>query len=784
MNNRLVALAVAAVLYPAGYAYAQAAKDSPEKEDAGELQEIVVTATRRELNLQDVAQSISAFSSADIQKYAIQDLEGVIGALPSLTLVNSMPGRNSIVMRGISTGTAEYRTDSQVAVYLDDQPLTSISQQVDIRTIDIDRIESLPGPQGTLFGSSSQAGTLRYITNKPDPSKYSAQLDIEGGKIKGGEQDYEASGHLNIPLGESVAVRAVGFYSHEGGYIDNVLGLTLRGDSDNSDVVEKNWNGYDTYGGRVAARWQINPGWETTLSVISQQSSAHGNWESDPELGDYKITRFFDEVRDDDWLQYSLNFKGNLGFAELSVTGSYFDRDIVYEWDNMTYDQWRSTYYGASLPLYDTGDFFGVTYNDQRQNRSTYEVRLTSLGESRFQWMAGAFHERVNDWWDTGARNPGLMQSPAWAAAQYYACAPSAGADVQCPLRPTDIYYMNIFDKTVKQDALFGEATYKFTDRWGVTAGLRWFEYDRRELDIYEVPKGLPTYFEGAPVGRNERSGKSSDMVYKLGTEFHVDDKRMLYFLYSEGFRLGGSNGARAASTGVIPLEYAPDTLKNFELGLKSQWLDNSLQINVSLFLMRWDDIQINVSSSDPWWLRGTINGGNAEQKGVEINGNWNLTKRLSVEASAFLADPEFTDSTTFPDGDVLRKGSPMPASAKQKYWVSTEYNVPGFMGLNGDSWVRWSYSWQSKTWKDIQALVDNDRDFFIGPWSTSTLQFGFSHESEWDIALIVRNLFDKKGINWQSRSDYGALFDDPRYRHIVSLQEPRTVSISLSRKW
>src|SRR5688572_330008 len=136
-----------------------------------------------------------------------------------------MPGRNSIFMRGISTGSAEYYVDSQVSIYLDDQPLTSVSQQVDIRPIDIARIESLPGPQGTLFGSSSQSGTIRYITNKPDSGGYSSQLDVEIGTTKGGEESYDISGHVNIPLNDNIAIRAVGFYAKDGGYVDNVPGL-------------------------------------------------------------------------------------------------------------------------------------------------------------------------------------------------------------------------------------------------------------------------------------------------------------------------------------------------------------------------------------------------------------------------------------------------------------------------------------------------------------------------------------------------------------------------------
>ena len=336
-NSSPLTAAIFATLYPS----LSLGQQGAEKE-SGKLETIIVTATRRELNLQEVGQSITAFSTADIERQALQDAEDVIGALTSVNLVNNQPGRNPIFMRGISTGSSEYYTDSQVSIYLDDQPLTSVSQQVDIRPIDIERIESLPGPQGTLFGSSSQSGTIRYITNKPDMAGYSSQVDLEVGTIKGGEESYDVSGHLNIPINDQLAVRVVGFYNDEGGWVDNVPGETFMGDRNNADLVEDDFNDFETYGGRIAARWMINPQWETTLSFISQWSRADGSWESDPALGDYKITRFFKEWREDNWYQTSLNVTGDLGFADLSVTGSYFDRNVDYEWDDMTYDQWRA----------------------------------------------------------------------------------------------------------------------------------------------------------------------------------------------------------------------------------------------------------------------------------------------------------------------------------------------------------------------------------------------------------------------------------------------------------
>jgi outer membrane receptor protein involved in Fe transport len=780
MNDRMTPLAAAifAVLYPATGALAQRAAS-----DGARLEEVVVTATRREQNLQDVAQSVTAISTEDIEKQAFQSLDDVVGALPSVNLVNVMPGRNDVIIRGITTGTGEYYTDSQVAVYLDDQPMTSSSQQVDVRLIDIARIEVLPGPQGTLFGSSSQSGTIRYITNKPDPSGFSGQVNLEAGATKGGEESYSASGHINIPLTDTFAIRAVGFYAVDGGYVDNILGTNLSGTATNTDIVEEDWNDYTATGGRLAARWQISPEWESTLSLVSQYSDADGAWESDPEIGDYKLVRFFDEFRDDDWYQASANIKGDLGFAELSMTASYFDRDIVYEWDNMTYENWRTAYYGPYYALYDTDYNNSTTFNDQNQNRWAYEVRLTSKGDSRFQWMAGAFYEDIYDWWHYGAKVENLTATDAWPAAQYYAY--YYGYDTHYPLADTDIYYSNIFEKSVRQKAVFGEMTFDLTENWSVTGGARWFEYKRHETENFEVPLGLPVFDGGELAEPTLSSGKDDDVVIKLATQFHLDDDKMLYALYSEGFRLGGQNSARAAATGVYPASYDPDKLENYEIGFKSQWLDDRVLINASLFFMEWSDIQLSDDGGDddPWWVRGTFNGGKAEQKGVELTTEWRASERLSFEIGGFVADPEFSETTVEPDGDLIEEGWPMPDSPDQKFWASTEFRVPGFLLRDGEFWTRLSYAYTSDFWNNITAIRENNRDQIVPSSSTTTLQFGVTSNSGWEAALIVRNLFDEDGVGWMSSSDYGAFFNDPRFRH-VTLQRPRTISLAFSKKW
>ena len=379
-----------------------AQEPAPDAQQPNTEHEIIVTATRREEDMQDVPQSITALSTEFIEKQGLTNNDELAEALPSLNIVSPWPGQNTIIIRGITTGASQYRIDSQVSVYLDEQPMTSITQQADVRLVDIARVELLPGPQGTLFGSSAQAGTVAYITNKPDPTAFASSVAAEIGTSQDGGQSYDVSGWVNIPVSDKFALRAVGFWSEEGGYVDNVLGPTLMGETTNADIAADDQNSYSQSGGRLAGLWTLNDNWNVLLTGIYQKGETRGHWDTDPYLGDNKITRFFDDWRDDEWYTMSGTVKGDLGFAELSVTASYFNRKINYEFDDTNYAQWRTVNFGTYYALYDTGTLHSVTFNYQKQNRWAYEARLTSKGDSKLQWMAGAFYEDVYDWWEYG----------------------------------------------------------------------------------------------------------------------------------------------------------------------------------------------------------------------------------------------------------------------------------------------------------------------------------------------------------------------------------------------
>ena len=810
-----LAAAVLAALYPVSPALAQ-------DDDAPRLEEIIVTATKRELNLQDVPHSIDVLSAVDLARMGARDLEATLKALPSMHLTALQPGQNSLVVRGISTGAYEYRTDAQVAMYLDEQPMSFISQQPSIRNIDMQRIEVLAGPQGTLFGASSQTGTIRYITNKPNTRSFLGQIEGRYGTTKGGDDSYDISGFVNIPVSDSFAIRAVGYTSLDGGYVDNVFGTSFSGNYDNANLVEDDFNEYEVDGGRIHALWKIGDKWSTLFTVVAENTKADGVWDSDAALGDYKVTRFEDEIRTDDWYSASVTLRGDLGFADLSFTVTKFERDIVYEYDNMTYTQWKDAYWGPYIGLYNTNYYRSTVFNDQTQDRESLELRLVSSGDSRLQWMVGGYYEDVVDQWYYGARVPGLENTSTWAYAQAYAYYYGVKGfyDYSClcyvtnpnqayPLTETDIGYSNTLDRRVQQTAVFSELSFDLTDDWTIHGGVRWAEFDRDVFSRFAFPEGLIVYPDSFMGGDSSFRGvgKVDDTIYKIGLRYNIDDERMLYGLYSQGFRLGGFNSQRAASTGRLPLEYGGDFLDNYEFGIKSTWQDGRLMINADVFLMEWTDYQQS-ADFDQWWMRGTVNAGDVETKGIEMQAEWRVTERLTLSANLFLADPEFKDNfcndyvggvhlgcvldangnpiNVTPDSDGnpvdsdIVAGMTMPNSSKKKAHASIYYTIPDVWG--GDLWFYYDISYSGEVWNNIGHIRDNDTDGLAPSWTYSSFSAGLQLPNQLDIEVNVRNLTDEKGYSyvWTAEGDEAEFFNDPRYRRIRAQDRPRTIWLTL----
>jgi len=800
-----LAAAIAAVLYPSQPAVAQEYDDPM-------LEEVLVTATLRETNLQVVPQSITAFSGADLQRNNLQTLEDMVGALPSLNMVSSQPSQATLIFRGVSTDAFEYYLDSQVAVYLDHASIAAPSQQPWPHMVDIQHIESLPGPQGTLFGSSSQTGTLRVITNKPNMDGVSGGFFAELATTKGGDPSYELNGWVNIPIVEGLALRAVAYHVDQGGYIDNVPGNAYRGplddgpqfDPSNADVVEENYNEYSLTGGRIAALWELSDDLSISLAVITEDKSDDGSWASDPSLGDFEIVRFVDEFRDDRWTNVALTIEADLGFASFISATSIFDRDIKYEWDRMAYHQFQHGYFGHYLNYYNGYDdcyiyglycteyTFGTTFNDQSQKRFSQEFRLTSQSDSRFQWMAGLYYEDLQDEWYFGGDNPQLMETRSWPYAQYWAYYYNYyGYPVDYPIAPTTVNYSETLDRQTEQTAIFGELSYDITDKWRVVGGARWFEYDRYNYIQNQFPEGLPPWGTMATDGATVGEGKTSDIMWKGSVQYQVSDDVMTYFLYSQGFRLGGFNSPRAVATGLVPAEYDPDTLDNYEFGLKSKWFDNRLLLNATLFYMKWSDYQQGWGDvDDTWWLRGTYNAADVEQTGLELNSTYLFTDNLSLDFSLFLGNPEYSEDywQAWQEEDedpYIRKGMPMANSPEWSGWASLHWSIPGLFGTD-EAFVNYSISFQDETFNSLSSVSDNDPEGIVPSWNISNLQLGARLQNDWTVTLVVRNLFDQKAIMWlDTGGNYISDFFGTEWnRNIRSYNRPRTFGLQVRKNW
>ena len=781
-------------------AYSQESTDSeeqPEKEEVGTIETIIVTASKRKQDMQDLAQSVTAFDNAQIERMGINNFSDYAQAIPSLSSVSSFPGRNEVVFRGISTGSQEFRTDSSTAVYLDDIPMTSAAQQVDPRMVDIERIEALPGPQGTLMGSSSQSGALRIITAKPeiDGGVFGA-IEAEYSKVTQGDSSHRLEGHINIPVSDSFAVRVAGFSVEEGGYIDNVLGEDLFTGRTNDDAVEEDFNVWALDGFRIIGLWQINQQWNAQFTYLSQNSKTTGDWKSDRTLDEFEVVRFSKDVRTDDWWAVAATLTGDLGFAEVTYTSSHLERDIFYEFDSMVRDQLRTRAYGIdnyngvyNPAYYNTAYDIGTTVNDQIGRRTTHELRIASTGESRLQWLAGAFYETTYDSWDYYWALPNLVDTPAFTALSYYAYNIQNNYDVGTiyPVAPTDRYFGEIFDRKTDQLAIFGEIDYKLTEKLTLGLGLRWFEYDRERTEEGYFPFGVP-YGNYDTGGIDTYEGSSSDVVSKVSLKYEFDDDRMVYFNYSEGFRLGGDNNTRRNS--VLPSIYEADKLFNHELGFKSVLLDNKMRLNVAAYFMRWEDMQREVY--DPFLVnsRGSVNIGEAEATGIEASLSYNFTENLSIDASFFASSSEITEDFLFSaiaeDGAipaendylVATKGQDLAISPGEKAWIGIDYSFPDdFLGASW--WIRYDHSYtgsQAHDW--FNAQNDNVK---IDAYQNANFQIGVWVDGQWDITLGIWNVWDERAVNWLDTGNDTllALYGIERYRTMPSYSRPREYSIS-----
>jgi outer membrane receptor protein involved in Fe transport len=754
-KRTLIAAGVAAALGTSGAQFAISA----------ELEEIVVTARQRSETSQDVPMMIQSISGEDMEKRGITTLEDFSTFVAGLNVIATTPGQNTIVFRGVSDG-GGFLVDPTAAIYLDEQPMSQTSWAPDIYPVDLARVEALAGPQSTLFGASSQSGAIRVITNKPDTEAFSANIGLGMSQMESGGMGHDIDATVNVPLSDNVAIRLSGFNSKDAGFIDNVLGTTvvdtvfgsgLGGLKNNSALVEDDINSVEWQGVRASVRWLVDDNWTVTATTNYQDLKADGFTDYDPNVGDLQTVKFADEYRTDEWTQTSVVIEGDLGFATLVSATSYYDRDFLYQHDTQSYAAYfhyaLGIYYGYAT--YDFGtDPAGALWNDQNHQSFTQELRLVG-STNRTNWTVGAFYQNSEEFWDFVTYVDGYRDSPAFAAWSYY----------YPGIAPTDTWW-NSFQSTDRTDkAVFGELELDvIEDRLTVLLGGRWYEVER-ELS-YTVERPDARVDQQLP----NRTAKDEGFIPKVGLEWSLTNDVMAYGIYSEGYRVGGTNRGRGMDQGgpTLPVVYDSDTLKNVELGVKSQFMDGRLQVNAVYYSMNWENMQLEVVDPSntlgiPWQMV-VANVGDAEVTGYDIDmkavigSNIEVGYNRTVINDADVKAPAFYEEPRVPGGQIasgLDPSQALPMFADVSY--SLYVQIAGIKAFGGESSLRFQHSYVGTSLNQLTDGFTSPRRN-QGDYAISDAIFSVDMDG-WRAQLYIKNIGDERGITYEDTQDFDQLW-------------------------
>ena len=701
-----------------GLGFTQANTLSAEENESN-VEEIVVTASKRATNIQDLPMAVQAIGSEELEAKNITDFEDIAALSPSITLDQSGTGNSYFYIRGVSDGGFGNRAGAQAstAYYIDEQPVSTIGGNPDPHIYDINRVEILKGPQGTLYGSSSQSGTVRVITNKPDPSGFEAGFDIDRGNINDGATDESLETFVNIPLGSSTAVRISAYDISSGGWIDNVpstvsfyyTGATI----DNSSYVEDDYNWIDKSGHRIRLGHKMDSGTTIDLSFLTHESFSNGSWETDVAEGARKNSRFTSETFDDEFSQKSMTIAGNLSDdVEFTFNSSIFDREIDYTYDytNYVYTNYYDLYtsYAYDYDYYASTDARMYYIEEDSYDRASTEFRVQSTNDSGFRWILGVFIE------DQKLEYSTLYQFPAVAAS--LTAVPGT-------------WWNQENTREDSQRAIFGEATWPVSDKTELTVGLR--AYDNQA--DFDAKDGYFGYFEDHPTvswaeGRTEKYSKDfSDVSPKINIAHKLNDDVLFYATYSSGFRPSGTNrlNKRARESGIVPASYDSDTLTNFEAGFKSTLADGKIVLNGNLHTMNWDDFQSTSYIYDLLTVAFVQNVGQATISGLELESYFNLSDSFSASLMLALTDPEFKEDIYDLQGALsVPKGNQLSYVPTQKFVMSMNKD---FSIKNRDAYISYDHSYTGESYQS-SANVDTNPSY-----SLANLRFGVNPSSKAD---------------------------------------------------
>jgi outer membrane receptor protein involved in Fe transport len=726
---------------------------------------ITVTSQKRTENLQKVPISIQVLGEEKLKQQDVGDFDDYAKLLPSLSYssigggVFSGPGFAQVYMRGVASGGDGNHSGSQpsVGMYLDEQPITTIQGSLDIHIYDVARIEALAGPQGTLYGASSEAGTVRIITNKPDPTGYASGYAVEASAIEGGGIGHVVEGFVNAPLTPAAAIRLVGWQKHDAGYVDNVHGTRTFPTSgvtmDNADFVDDDYNWANTVGARAALKIDLNDNWSITPTIIGQHQKANGSAGFEPVIGDLALHHYFPERSDDRWMQAALSVQGKIGNFDLDYTYSHLRRDVDSDADYSDY------YWYDKLAAY--GEYFyddaGVLIPPAQSihakdgyTKTSHELRLTSPQENRWRFIAGLF-------WQQQQHN--IFQNYS--------------VDGLTPTLSVTGYPGTIWLTSQQRDdhdeAAFGELSFDITPTLTATAGARYFRTNNSLKGFFGYGPGFAfggstgesqcfssEPFHGAPCTNLDQSTSESGSLGRFNLTWQVNDSKMVYATWSEGFRPGGIN-----RRGTVP-PYVSDFLTNYELGWKTSWADNRLSWNGAVFQENWKDFQFGYLGANG--LTEIRNASQARIRGLETDLRWAATYNLAFTGGAAFYDSKLTkdycgkvslvtgkaitdcpagstvDGIEFPDGPQAPAGTRLPVTARFKGNLTARYT---FDLWSGEAFWQAARVHQGSRRVDLR-VAQNDTVGDLKAYTLADFSVGYKRNN-WSVDVFLKNAFDNR---------------------------------------
>ncbi|HEY0686149.1 MAG TPA: TonB-dependent receptor [Steroidobacter sp.] len=709
-------------------AQAEAAQQSASAEERDDdsasvvIQEIIVTAQKRDERLIDVPMSVSVLSGSEIVATGMTQFRDFAATVPGLSFMTSGANSTQVTLRGVTAGTDIGAT---VGTLVDDVPYSTLSatRSLDLGLADVERIEVLRGPQGTLYGASTMGGLIKYVSVKPDPTRFSGKVLTSVSSVEDGGVGYSASGAVNIPLGDAAALRVSGFYSDDGGYIDNVA-------LDKEDV-----NATNVDGGRVDFLYQPSEAFSIRLAAFTQTVSRDGEGTTDytfqgkPIYGELDQSRALAEPSESKYQLYTGTIAYDFGPATLTSITGYQENDLEYVQD-LTHAP-TPNYLAIIRAL--LGPNFSALGQQQwgQWNKLTQEIRLASDGSSRLEWLAGVFYTRENFWGGTYWDTLDLAGNPTTANVLDF--------------RATNRY---------EEYAGFGDLTWHFTDKFDVTVGMR---YAHDKQNTAQSPRGL--FGSGIDTaGGSEENVKT----YLANARYHFNDRNTVYARYATGFRPGGPNYPRinvTTGTTTPTAPFDPDDLKSYELGYKAETSDRRFGIDAAIFYIDWSDIKINRVVGGFGFTDNATNG--ATVKGAELALTLRPLQQLKIATALAYQDATLDEDEPAFGG---RAGEFLPAVPRFSGGLSADYQFAG----QWDPRVGASVNYVGER----NAVFDNSVPYvqYVLPSYTNVDARGGLTLRNVDLQLFVRNVTNERAVfsalNWRGTG-------------MPAISQPRTIGVS-----